>query len=255
MILDKFKLDGKAALVTGAARGLGRAMALGLAEAGADVAVVDRIAPEETDRAIAALGRRSHALTRDLATLGPDGAHELIRQVADALGRFDILVNNAGIIRRGAALEFPRADWDEVTTLDLTVPFYLAQAAAREFVHAGHGGKVINVSSIMAFEGGLHVVSYAASKSGLAGMTRALANEWAPLGINVNAIAPGYIVTELTAALREDPERNPAMLVRMPAGRYGEPEDLQGVVVFLASEASAYVHGSVYPVDGGWLSR
>jgi 2-dehydro-3-deoxy-D-gluconate 5-dehydrogenase len=255
MILDAFRLDGRAALVTGAAQGLGRAMALGLAEAGADVAVLDRAAPTDTAAAITALGRRAAPLTRDVAAMTPERAAEIVAECADALGRVDILVNNAGIIRRAPALEFPAAEWHSVLDVNLNSGFFLAQAAARHMVAAGRGGKIINVASMLSFQGGLVVASYTAAKSAIAGLTRALANEWAPLGINVNAIAPGYMATEVTAGIRNDGKRNQSILDRLPAGRWGEPADLQGAVVFLASAASGYMHGAIVPVDGGWLAR
>lgn len=255
MILDAFKLDGKAALVTGAAQGLGQAVALGLAEAGADVVALDRRSVAETCQAIDALGRRGHGLERDLEGVTPDGAAAIVAAAVAALDRLDILVNNAGIIRRAPALEFSQADWEAVLGVNLHSAFYLAQAAARRFVAAGSGGKIINMASMLSFQGGVLVPSYTASKSAIAGLTRALANEWAPLGINVNAIAPGYMATDVTAAIRADPERGAAMLARIPAGRWGEPDDLRGIAVFLASEAASYLHGAIIPVDGGWLAR
>ena len=255
MILDAFKLDGKVALVTGAAQGLGQAVALGLAEAGADVGVLDRQPLTATCRAIDALGRGSHGLVRDLEGLTPEHATTVVAEVVAKLGRLDILVNNAGIIRRAPALEFSPADWKAVLGINLDSAFYLSQAAARQFVAAGGGGKIINMASMLSFQGGILVPSYTASKSAIAGLTRALANEWAPLGINVNAIAPGYMATDVTAAIRADAARGDAMLARIPAGRWGEPEDLRGVAVFLASEAASYLHGAIIPVDGGWLAR
>lgn len=241
--------------MTGAARGLGAAMALGLADAGASVAVLD-VAPLEgclaslRDAECDAIGLR-----RDLAGLTQEEATAIVKECAGRFGRFDILVNNAGIIRRGSALEFTPSDWSDVLDVNLNSVFTLAQAAARWFIAAGQPGKIINVASMLSFQGGSSVPSYAAAKSGVAGLTRALANEWASLGINVNAIAPGYFATEVTAAIRTDPERSAALLARIPAGRWGEPDDLQGAVVFLASEASRYVHGTILPVDGGWLAR
>ncbi len=255
MILDAFKLEEKAALVTGAAQGLGAGLALGLAEAGADVAVLDRLPVDSCRERIAAFGRRAHAIRFDLADLTPESATQIVQECAAQLGRLDILVNNAGIIRRAAALEFSREDWDAVLGIDLTGAFYLSQAAARHFIERRQGGKIINIASMLSFQGGLFVPAYAAAKSGLAGLTRALANEWAEQGINVNAIAPGYMATDVTAAIREDPDRSRAVLSRIPAGRWGEPSDLQGAVVFLASDASRYIHGAILPVDGGWLAR
>ena len=254
-ILDDFSLEGKVALVTGAARGLGQGIALGLAEAGADIAALDIVSVEETGEQVSALGRRFHAMNANLLETKADQAAKIVGECVGELGRLDILVNNAGIIRRAPALEFGEQDWEDVIAINLSAAFYLSQAAARRFVEAGQGGKIINTASILSYEGGITVPSYSASKAGIANLTRALANEWASLGINVNAIAPSYFTTELTSALREDVERSEALLVRLPAGRYGEPEDLKGAVVFLASDAAAYVHGTVLPVDGGWLGR
>ena len=254
MILDAFRLDGRTALVTGAARGLGRALAVGLAEAGADVAVLDVLSAEVTLALVRERGRRGHALARDLATLDPDGADGLVAEVAAALGEPAILINNAGIIRRAAAVDHGRDEWEATLAIDLSAAFYLSQAVARRLLAAGRPGKIVNVASMLSFQGGVKVPAYAAAKSGLAGLTRALANEWAGRRINVNAVAPGYMATELTAALRADPDRAGAMLGRIPAGRWGEPEDLQGAVVFLCSDAAAYVHGAILPVDGGWLA-
>jgi 2-deoxy-D-gluconate 3-dehydrogenase len=255
MILDDFKLNGKVALVTGAAQGLGQALALGLAEAGADIVTLDRHACEETLQQVALLGRRGHGLTFDLQGVTPDVAQEVIQECVTQLGRFDILVNNAGIIRRAAALDFSQEDWEAVLNINLSSAFYLCQAAARFWVTASQAGKIINIASMLSFQGGILVPSYAAAKSGLAGLTRALANEWANFGINVNAIAPGYMATDVTAAIRADAGRSQAMLARIPATRWGEPADLKGVVVFLASAAADYLHGAIIPVDGGWLSR
>jgi len=255
MILDAFKLNGKVALVTGAAQGLGQALALGLAEAGADIVTLDRRACDETLQQVALLDRRSHGLTFDLQDVTPGVAQEVIQECVAQLGRFDILVNNAGIIRRAAALDFSQEDWEAVLNINLSSAFYLCQAAARFWVTASQGGKIINVASMLSFQGGILVPSYAAAKSGLAGLTRALANEWANFGVNVNAIAPGYMATDVTAAIRADAGRSQAMLARIPANRWGEPADLKGVVVFLASAAADYLHGAIIPVDGGWLSR
>jgi 2-dehydro-3-deoxy-D-gluconate 5-dehydrogenase len=254
MILDSFKLDGRVALVTGAARGLGRGLALALAEAGADVAGVDVMPLGETAALVEGLGRRFLPLEHDLAGMTPERADSIVAACAAALGRLDILVNNAGIMRRAPAAEFPPEDWEAVIDLQLSCVFYLSQAAGRRFLGDGRGGKIINIASMLSFQGGVRVPAYTAAKSGVAGLTRALANEWAPHQINVNAIAPGYFTTEVTAALRADPERGRAILSRIPAGRWGEPEDLKGVAVFLASNAAAYLHGAIIPVDGGWLA-
>jgi 2-deoxy-D-gluconate 3-dehydrogenase len=253
--LELFELTGKVALVTGAAQGLGAAMALGLAEAGADIVVLDRQPLDACIASIRAIGGRTVALETDLAGMTPESAATIIERCVHHFGRLDILVNNAGIIRRSPALELSAEDWAAVVDIDLNSVFFLSQAAARHFVTLGQPGKIINVASMLSFQGGVLVASYAAAKSGIAGLTRALANEWAARNINVNAIAPGYFATEVTAAIRADPERQAVLLARIPAGRWGEPEDLKGVVVFLASEAARYVHGSILPVDGGWLAR
>ncbi|MDP8899986.1 MAG: SDR family oxidoreductase [Actinomycetota bacterium] len=254
-VLEDLRLDGKVALVTGAARGLGAGMAVGLAEAGADVVGLDISSMDETEQAVSVTGHRFHALNRNLMETKAEGAAEIVAHCVSEMGRLDILVNNAGIIRRDAALEFGGEDWESVIQVNLSAAFYLSQAAARRFVEQGDGGKIINTASVLSYEGGITVPSYAASKAGIANLTRALANEWAPLGINVNAIAPSYYTTELTGAIRENEERSTALLARIPAGRYGEPEDLKGAVVLLASAAGDFIHGSVLPVDGGWLGR
>lgn len=254
-ILDAFRLDGKVALVTGASRGLGQAMAVGLAEAGADIAGLERgegCGP--TCEAVRALGRRYLTLHGDLETASVSELNDLVRQVVADYGRLDILVNNAGIIRRTPAADYTEEDWDAVVQVDLKAAFFLAQAAAHQMRVQG-GGKIINIASLLSFQGGILVPSYAAAKSGLLGMTRALANEWAALGINVNAIAPGYMETDNTAPLRADEARNASILARIPVGRWGRANELQGAAVFLASAASDYVHGAVVPVDGGWLAR
>jgi 2-dehydro-3-deoxy-D-gluconate 5-dehydrogenase len=254
-VLDDFRLDGKVALVTGAARGLGQGIARGLAEAGADVAALDIVSVAETGDLVRNEGRRFHAMNVDLLEADAKLASEVVEECVSKLGRLDILVNNAGIIRRAPALEFGEDDWEAVVKINLSAAFYLSQAAARHFVEEGRGGKIINTASVLSYEGGMIVPSYSASKAAIANLTRALANEWAPLGINVNAIAPSYFTTELTSALREDEERSAALLSRLPAGRFGEPEDLKGAAVFLASDAADYVHGTILPVDGGWLAR
>ncbi|MGH3145227.1 MAG: 2-dehydro-3-deoxy-D-gluconate 5-dehydrogenase KduD [Rubrobacter sp.] len=254
-VLDDFSLEGKIALVTGAARGLGQGIATGLAEAGADVAALDVAPLDETREKVAALGRGFHPMNVNLLETKAKLAADIVGECVAELGSLDILVNNAGIIRRAPALEFGEEDWDDVVQTNLSAAFYLSQAAARHFVEVGRGGKIINTASVLSSQGGITVPSYAATKAGIANLTRALANEWAPLGINVNAIAPSYYTTELTSAIRQDVERSEALLVRIPAGRYGEPEDLKGAVVFLASNAADFVHGAILPVDGGWLAR
>jgi len=253
-ILDLFRLEGKVALVTGVGRGLGQAMALGLAEAGADIAGLYRSSYEESQAQVEALGRRFLPLPCDLQKATVAQLNEVVEQVVGEMGRLDILVNNAGIIRRAPALEFSEADWDAVIQVNLKALFFLSQAAARIMVGQG-SGKIINIASMLSFQGGILIPSYTAAKSGVAGLTRALANEWAAKGINVNAIAPGYMATDNTAPLRADPARNPAIVARIPAGDWGKPEDLKGVVVFLASDAASYMNGAVVPVDGGWLAR
>jgi 2-deoxy-D-gluconate 3-dehydrogenase len=253
-VLELFRLDGKVALVTGVGRGLGQAMALGLAEAGADIAGLYVSRYEETRGQVEALGRRFLPVYCDLTTASVDRLSDVVDQVVRDLGQLDILVNNAGIIRRAPALEFAEQDWDDVIQVNLKSLFFLSQAAARVMTGQG-GGKIINIASMLSFQGGILIPPYTAAKSGVAGLTRALANEWAAKKINVNAIAPGYMATDNTAPLRADPVRNPAILARIPAGAWGQPEDLKGAVVFLASEASSYMHGAVVPVDGGWLAR
>ena len=254
-VLDDLSLDGKVALVTGAGRGLGQGIALGLAEAGADVVALDIISVDETGEMVQNEGRRFHAMNFDLLETDAQLAADVVEECVGSLGRLDILVNNAGIIRRAPALEFGEEDWEAVIKINLSAAFYLSRAAARHFDAEGQGGKIINTASVLSYEGGVIVPSYSASKAGIANLTRALANEWAPLRINVNAIAPSYFTTELTSALREDVERSEALLARLPAGRFGEPEDLKGAAVFLASDAADYVHGTILPVDGGWLAR
>jgi 2-deoxy-D-gluconate 3-dehydrogenase len=253
MILDKFKLDGKVAIVTGSARGLGQAMAIGLAEAGADVALVDILDMTKTKQAIEKLGRKSTDITADLSN------KECVDKIVDAtvkeLGRIDILFNNAGIIRRAPLPEFTEKDWDDVMNINIRTLFFLSQAVGRVLIKQGQGGKIVNTASMLSFQGGIYVPSYTASKSAVMGLTRLLANELAPHNINVNAIAPGYMATDNTKPLRDDPVRNKAILERIPAGRWGEPEDLKGIAVFLSSAASDYMQGYTVAVDGGWLAR
>lgn len=252
MILDEFKLDGKAALVTGASRGLGQAMAVALAEAGADVVAADIGDSAETRDRILALSRQCEVVEADVAA--PAAAQMLVDRAVTAFGKLDILVNNAGIIRRAPFLEFTEKDWDDVMNVNIKALFLLSQAAARVMVEQGRG-KIINIASMLSFQGGIRVPSYTSSKSAVMGLTRLLACELGPLGINTNAIAPGYMSTDNTKALREDPERNKAILERIPMGRWGTPRDLRGIVVFLASPASDYINGYTVAVDGGWLAR
>ena len=254
MILDLFKLDEKVALVTGAGRGLGQGMAIALAEAGADVAGLDVIPLDETAAKVQALGRRFLPVSTNLLEAHADDVAKVVDQVFAGLGRLDILVNNAGIIRRAPVLEFTEKDWDDVLQINLKAVFLLSQAAGRVMAAQG-SGKIINIASMLSFQGGIRVPSYTASKSGVAGLTRLFANELAAKGLNINAIAPGYMATDNTAPLRADAERAPAILDRIPAGRWGEPADLMGAVVFLASAASDYMNGAIVPVDGGWLTR
>jgi len=254
MILDSFRLDGQVALVTGARQGLGQALALALAEAGADISALDVDDVTETSQAVRAMGRRCRPITCNLRSASVAGLQQVVAETIADLGRLDILVNNAGIIRRTPALDFSEVDWDDVLQIDLKAVFFLSQAAARVMVPQKRG-KIINIASVLSFQGGIIVPSYTAAKSGAAGLTRALANEWARYGVNVNAIAPGYMATDVTAALRSDPSRATAILDRIPAERWGTPGDLKGAVVFLASAASDYLHGAIVPVDGGWLTR
>lgn len=247
-----FDLTGKVALVTGANTGIGQAIAVALAEAGADVAIAGRSEPAETLARLAATGRRSLDLRADLTSIAP--VEGLVGDVLAAFGRIDILVNNAGIIRRADLLDFSEEDWDAVLDTNLKTLFFLSQAAARPMVAQG-SGKIVNIASLLSFQGGIRVPSYAAAKSGVAGVTKAMANELAPKGVQVNAIAPGYISTNNTAALQGDEARNRQILERIPTGRWGRPEDIAGTAVFLASSAADYVTGQVLAVDGGWLAR
>ena len=253
MILDNFKLDGRVAIVTGCNTGLGHGMALALAQAGANIVGVNVSAPDDTRVQVEALGRRFLDLRANLSDVG--SINGLIQQDKTLTGSIHILVNNAGIIRREDAINFSEKDWDDVVDLNLKSVFFFSQAVAREFIAQGTGGKIINVASMLSYQGGVRVPSYTASKSGVMGITRALANEWAKHGINVNAIAPGYMATDNTTALRADETRNAAILERIPAGRWGTPADMAGPVVFLASDAANYVNGYTVAVDGGWLAR
>jgi 2-deoxy-D-gluconate 3-dehydrogenase len=251
--LRAFSLEGRVALVTGATTGLGAGMAVGLAAAGADIVSIGPGNAAETAAAVAAHGRRMHPIEVTLGR-GTDYA-AIVAEAVRVLGRADILVNNAGIIRRADATDFTEEDWDAVIDVNLKACFFMSQAFARHVFAAGQRGKIINVASMLSFQGGIRVASYTASKSGVAGLTRLLANEWAARGINVNAIAPGYFATDNTAALRADAARSRDILARIPAGSWGEPADLAGPAVFLASTASNYMHGAIVPVDGGWLTR
>ncbi len=248
-----FDLSGKVALVTGANTGLGQGLAVGLAQAGADIAAVGRSEPSETAAAVTKLGRRFAHVKADLGD--SSGVAGIVEKVEGELGPVDILVNNAGTIKRNDAMEFTESDWDEVMNVNLKTLFFLSQAVARRMVANQRGGKIINIASMLSFQGGIRVASYTSSKSGVAGLTKLLANEWAAKGINVNAIAPGYFATNNTAALQADEKRNAEILGRIPAGRWGKPSELAGAAVFLASDAADYVHGTVLAVDGGWLAR
>lgn len=250
--MSVFDLTGKVALVTGANTGIGQGVALALAAAGADVAAVGRSSAADTAKAVESLGRRCLQVLADLSSLEP--IDRIVSEVEQGLGPVDVLVNNAGVIRRADAVDFTEADWDQVVDTNLKTAFFLSKALGRRMIERG-GGKIINIASMLSFQGGMRVASYTASKSGLAGLTKLLANEWAAKGVNVNAIAPGYFVTNNTEALRQDEGRSREILGRIPAGRWGRPEDLGGAAVFLASSASDYVHGAVLPVDGGWLAR
>ena len=253
MILDKFKLNNKLAIVTGGAKGLGRSMAIAMAEAGADVVLVDILDMSESEKQIENLGQRCVSVTADLSK--KESVDHIINTTLKTMGAIDILVNNAGIVRRAPITEFSEKDWDDVININLRTLFFLSQAAAKVMIEQGRGGKIINTASMLSFQGGILIPSYTASKSAVMGLTRSLANELAAHNINVNAIAPGYMATDNTAKLREDPVRFKAISDRIPAGRWGTPEDLQGVAVFLASEASSYMHGYTIAVDGGWLAR
>lgn len=253
--MQVLQLNGKNALVTGSHRGLGAEIALALAEAGANVGCHGRSPSEDdaTTERIRQQGRKSFYLAGDVAD--PHVCSTLIRKTIDEFGSIDILVNNAGTIRRAPAAEYSQADWDTLLAVNLTSVFRLSQLAGQAMLSRANGGKIVNIASILSFQGGILVPAYAAAKGGLIQLTKALANEWASKGINVNAIAPGYMSTDNTVALRNDPERSRQILGRIPAGRWGEPRDLAGAAVFLCSAASDYVHGHVLVVDGGWLAR
>lgn len=252
MTTSPFDLTGKTALVTGANTGIGQAIAVALAGAGVDVAVAGRSEPTETLEAIQATGRKAVSISADFGSIEP--VSRVVDEALAGLGRIDILVNNAGIIRRADLLDFGEADWDAVIDTNLKTLFFLSQAAARHMAERG-SGKIINIASLLTFQGGVRVPSYAAAKSGVGGVTKAMANELAPKGVQVNAIAPGYIATNNTAALQADETRNRQIMERIPAGRWGRPQDIAGAALFLASPASDYVTGHILAVDGGWLAR
>jgi 2-deoxy-D-gluconate 3-dehydrogenase len=252
MSTELFDLSGKVALVTGGNTGLGQGVAVALAKAGADIAVAGIVPAEDTAAQVRALGRRFIDIQANLIAIEP--IPRVVAETLSGLGRLDILVNNAGLIRRADAVDFSEQDWDDVMNVNIKSAFFMCQAAGRHFIANG-GGKIINIASMLSFQGGIRVPSYTASKSGIAGITRLLANEWGNRGININAIAPGYMATDNTAQLRADAERSKSILDRIPAGRWGEASDLAGAAVFLASRASDYVNGAIIPVDGGWLAR
>ena len=250
---NPFDLTGKVAIITGASAGIGQGLSLALAAAGAAIAGVDRAGLEETARLVGAAGGRFLPIPADLGSIEP--TQRILDETVAWAGRADILINNAGIIRRTDAIDFSEKDWDDVLNVNLKSVFFLSQVVARQMLKQNSGGKIINIASMLSFQGGIRIPSYTASKSGVAGITRLLACEWASKGINVNAIAPGYFATNNTQQLRDDPERSAAILERIPAGRWGKPSDLGGAAVFLASAASDYVQGVILPVDGGWLVR
>jgi 2-deoxy-D-gluconate 3-dehydrogenase len=253
MVLDLFRLDGRVAVVTGAGRGLGQAMAQALAQAGATVVSVTRTArSEETRRLVENCGREFYDIACDLAR--PEERAGLVDRIVSQTGRLDILVNNAGVFGRHPPEDYPLADFNDLLQVHLHAAFDLSQQAAVHMFPRGRG-KIINIGSVLSFEGGLNIPAYAAAKHGLAGLTKSLANSWAPRGINVNCIAPGYFDTRLSGSLKDDPVRGPQILDRIPAGRWGDPDELGGLAVFLASDASNYMHGSVIAIDGGWLAR
>ena len=253
MILNAFNLEGKVALITGCNTGLGQGMAVGLAQAGCDIIGVNHSGADDTPARVEATGRRFVNISANL--MDSSCIPQVVEQAVAAFGRIDILINNAGIIRRQDAIEFSEQNWDDVMNINSKTVFFLSQAVAREFIRQGGGGKIINIASMLSFQGGIRVPSYTASKSAVMGLTRLMANEWAAHNINVNAIAPGYMATNNTEQLRNDEDRSQEILGRIPAGRWGKPEDMMGPIVFLASSASDYVNGYTLAVDGGWLAR
>ncbi|MCU0105016.1 2-dehydro-3-deoxy-D-gluconate 5-dehydrogenase KduD [Acholeplasma vituli] len=254
-ILDQFSLAGKVAIVTGASTGLGQGMCLGLADAGANVVGVDYVDMPETKAQVEALGRKFLGIKKDLIHASQADLVALVNEAVAYMGKVDILVNNAGIIKRQDALEFSEQNWDDVMNINSRTVFFLSQACANQFIKQQSGGKIVSVASMLAYQGGIRVPSYTASKSAVKGITMAMANEWAKYNINVNAIAPGYMATNNTKQLRDDETRAGQILERIPAGRWGLPSDMMGAIVFLASDASSYVNGFTLAVDGGWLAR
>ncbi|RJP63402.1 MAG: 2-dehydro-3-deoxy-D-gluconate 5-dehydrogenase KduD [Ignavibacteriales bacterium] len=250
--MNIFDLTGKTAIVTGGTTGLGRGIALALANAGADIVIVDIVDDDETKERIAAMGNKVMRIQTDLSKY--ENIQDVVSKTIAEFGKVDILFNNAGIIRRTPAVDFSERDWDDVMNINSKTVFFLSQAVARDMMKRNYG-KIINTASLLSFSGGITVPSYAASKGAVAQITKALANEWAKYGLNINAIAPGYMITNNTAPLRKDPERTDSITERIPAGRWGNPEDIQGAAIFLASAASDYVNGHVLVVDGGWMAR
>lgn len=253
-ILDLFRLDGKTAIVTGCSRGLGQGMAVGLAQAGADIFGVGYSQKaEETREMVEREGAKFSYLSANLITIEP--VERIFTEAVKKFGHVDIVVNNAGIIKRNDAADFTEAEWDDVINVNLKTVFFISQTAAKQFIKQKTGGKIINIASMLSYQGGIRVPSYTASKCGIKGITMSMANEWAKYNININAIAPGYMITDNTEALRQDPDRSAAILDRIPAGRWGTPDDLAGTAVFLASPAASYINGFTVAVDGGWLAR
>lgn len=252
-IIDTFRLDGKVAVVTGANTGLGQGMSVALAQAGAKVVGVARRSCEDTKKLIEADGGEFTEVIADLSDMA--AIETIVNGALAAYGQVDILVNNAGLIKRNDAIDFTEDEWDSVIQVNQKMVFFLSQAFAKQYIKQGHGGKIININSMLSYQGGIRVPSYTASKSAIIGLTRALANEWAKYNINVNGIAPGYMATNNTAQLRDDADRSEAILDRIPAGRWGTPQDMEGAVIYLASKASDYVNGFTLAVDGGWLAR
>ncbi len=250
---NPFDLTGKVAIITGASTGLGQGMALAMAEAGADIVGVDYVAMPETEQKVAALGRKFLGMVENLMSIEP--CQRIVDTAVQTFGHIDVLVNNAGIIRREDAINFTEKDWDDVMSINIKTVFFLSQTAAKQYIKQGKGGKIINIASMLSYQGGIRVPSYTASKSAVMGLTRAMCTEWAQHGINANAIAPGYMATNNTQALRADEQRSSDILARIPAGRWGTPADVAGPAVFLASDAANYVNGYTLAVDGGWLAR
>ncbi|MFA5525853.1 MAG: 2-dehydro-3-deoxy-D-gluconate 5-dehydrogenase KduD [Acholeplasmataceae bacterium] len=255
MILDQFSLKGKVAIVTGSSTGLGQGMALGLAEAGADIVGIDYVDSSETKQLVEKLGRTYIGVIANLITIDKSGLIQLVEEAVKKMGHIDILINNAGIIRREDSLEFSEANWDDVMNINARTVFFFSQAVANQFIKQNSGGKIINIASMLSYQGGIRVPSYTASKSAVKGITMTMANEWAKYHINVNAIAPGYMATNNTKALRDDEKRAGEILERIPAGRWGTPRDIAGAAVFLASDNANYINGYTLAVDGGWLGR